>query len=222
MPVDHKERAFEAAIEGHLLTKAGYAMGDPSAFDREMAIFPAEFLAFVRETQPETWQALEKLHGNGTESVVLDDLTKALDGHAGALAVIRHGFKCFGKLVRVAYFAPAHGMNPESQRLFEANRLTVIAVLQPVRFTVAVWTIRRLGTVGDRTCRPASWMSWSVGRCCRRWSQRRWNWPWKQKPGFSGSRIVWRSIGNRSWNVRNTRRSAPGVSTTPWNRRIVW
>ena len=55
----------------------------------------------------------------------LDDLTKALDGQAGALAVIRHGFKCFGKLIRVAYFAPAHGMNPESRRLYEANRLTV-------------------------------------------------------------------------------------------------
>lgn len=125
MPVDHKERAFEAAIENHLVTKAGYAQGDPTAFDRERAIFPAEFVAFVRETQPEVWQALEKLHGTSTETVILDDFTKALDGHAGALQVIRHGFKCFGKLIRVAYFAPAHGMNPESQRLYEANRLTI-------------------------------------------------------------------------------------------------
>lgn len=125
MPVDHKERAFEAAIENHLLTKAGYAQGDPTTFDRERAVFPAEFVAFVRETQPEVWQALEKLHGTSTETVILDDFAKALDGHAGALQVIRHGFKCFGKLIRVAYFAPAHGMNPESQRLYEANRLTV-------------------------------------------------------------------------------------------------
>jgi type I restriction enzyme R subunit len=125
MPVDHRERAFEAAIEHHLLTAGGYAKGDPAAFDRERAIFPAEFIAFVQTTQPEVWQALEKLHGTATEGVILDDLTKALDGQAGALAVIRHGFKCFGKLIRVAYFAPAHGMNPESRRLYEANRLTV-------------------------------------------------------------------------------------------------
>jgi len=125
MPVDHKERAFEAAIENHLLTKAGYAQGDPTTFDRERAVFSAEFVAFVRMTQPDVWQALEKLHGTSTETVILDDFTKALDGHAGALQVIRHGFKCFGKLIRVAYFAPAHGMNPESQRLYEANKFTV-------------------------------------------------------------------------------------------------
>jgi type I restriction enzyme R subunit len=125
VPVDHKERAFEAAIEHELLAKGGYAQGDPNSFDRERAIFPAEFIAFVKATQHEAWQALEKLHGASTETVMLDDLTKALDGQAGALSVIRHGFKCFGKLIRVAYFAPAHGMNPESRRLYDANRLTV-------------------------------------------------------------------------------------------------
>jgi type I restriction enzyme, R subunit len=125
MPVDHRERAFEAAIEDYLLSKAGYFGGDPMRFDRERAVFPEDFCAFVRETQPDIWQALEKLHGASTETIILDDLTKALDGQAGSLAVIRHGFKCFGKPIRVAYFAPAHGMNPESQRLYEANRLTV-------------------------------------------------------------------------------------------------
>jgi hypothetical protein len=39
---------------------------------------PAEVLAFVRETQPETWDALEKLHGESIDNVLLDDLTKAL------------------------------------------------------------------------------------------------------------------------------------------------
>lgn len=125
MPVDHREQAFEAAIEHHLLTNGGYSSGDPATIDRERTIFPAEVLAFVRETQPETWDALEKLHAGGTEAVLLDDLTKALAGQAGVLGVLRQGFKCFGKLVRVAYFAPAHGLNPETARLYAANRLTV-------------------------------------------------------------------------------------------------
>ena len=60
-----------------------------------------------------------------TPGVVLDDLTKALDAPTGSLAVIRHGFKCLGKLIRVAYFAPAHAMNPDTQRLYQANRLTL-------------------------------------------------------------------------------------------------
>src|SRR5439155_11472982 len=99
--------------------------GDPDSFDRDRAIDPTVLIPFVRDTQPETWQALEKLHGAATEAIILDDLTKAMDGQAGSLAVIRHGFKCFGKLIRVAYFAPAHRMNPDTQRLYEANRLTV-------------------------------------------------------------------------------------------------
>lgn len=124
MPVNHRERAFEEAIEHHLTTAAGYAKADPEEFDRERAIDPTVLIPFLRETQPETWQALEKLHGISTEAVLLDDLCKAMDSQ-GSLAVIRHGFKCFGKPIRVAYFAPAHGMNPDTQRLYKANRLTV-------------------------------------------------------------------------------------------------
>ncbi|MDQ6720094.1 MAG: hypothetical protein M3003_04775, partial [Candidatus Dormibacteraeota bacterium] len=115
--------------------------GDPATFDRDRAIYPAEFVSFVRSTQPDIWQALEKLHGSSTETILLDDLTKALDGQAGALAVIRHGFKCFGKLVRVAYFAPAHGMNPESKRLYEANRLNITRLMND-NYTSRPATIR--------------------------------------------------------------------------------
>lgn len=124
MPVQHTERAFEAAIEDCLLTRGGYAKADPDNFDRERAIDPTVLMPFLQETQPETWQALQKLHGAGTETVVLDDLCKTMDSQ-GALAVIRHGFKCFGKTIRVAYFAPAHSMNPDTQRLYGANRLTI-------------------------------------------------------------------------------------------------
>ncbi len=125
MPVDHREKSFESAIEDCLLGRGGYAKADPVNFDRERAIDPTIFIPFVKTTQPETWQALERLHGANTETVVLDDLTKALDAPTGSLAVIRHGFKCFGKLIRVAYFAPAHAMNPDTQRLYAANWLTL-------------------------------------------------------------------------------------------------
>ena len=125
MPADHREIAFEEAIEHHLLTDAGYEKADPKSFDPERAVDPTVFLAFVQETQPEKWESLEKLHGGDTAAIVLDDLCKALDGTAGSLGVLRHGFKCFGKKIDAAYFAAAHGMNPDNQRLYAANRLTV-------------------------------------------------------------------------------------------------
>ncbi len=124
MPIDHREIAFEDAVEHHLLNVAGYSKTDPTNFDRERAIDPTVLIPFIKETQSDTWDSLEKLHGTETEAVVLDDLCKAMDSQ-GSLAVIRHGFKCFGKLIRVAYFAPAHSMNPDTARLYAANRLTV-------------------------------------------------------------------------------------------------
>lgn len=123
--MSHTEKAFEDAIEYHLLNESGYTKGDPARFDRQRALDPSVLIPFVQETQPQAWKALENLQGAEAEAVLLDDLCKALDAPQGALAVIRHGFKCFGKRFHVAYFAPTHGMNPDTQRLYEANRLTV-------------------------------------------------------------------------------------------------
>ena len=76
------------------------------------------------KTQPNAWAALEKLHGDATEKIVLDDLCKTLDSQ-GVLNVLRHGFKSFGKRLRIAFFAPPTSMNPETEKLYEANWLTV-------------------------------------------------------------------------------------------------
>ena len=57
MTVDHREVAFETAIEEHLLDAAGYAHANPADFDPQRAIDPTVFLAFVQETQSSTWEA---------------------------------------------------------------------------------------------------------------------------------------------------------------------
>ncbi len=126
MPAEYKEKAFEAAIEDLLLTQAGYTKADPKNFDRERALDPTILIPFIQATQPGKWEALEKLHGPNTETVVLDDLCKAMDTPGrGCLDVIRHGFKCYGKQIDVAFFKPAHGLNPETIKLYGANQLTV-------------------------------------------------------------------------------------------------
>ncbi|WP_024868871.1 type I restriction endonuclease subunit R [Pseudoxanthomonas suwonensis] len=115
------EAAFETAIETVLLDD-GYTRVDAKGFDRERAIFPAEALAFIRATQGKVWEKLEALHGEQTGARVLESLCKWLDTH-GALATLRHGFKCFGRTLRIAFFRPAHGLNPELEARYQANRL---------------------------------------------------------------------------------------------------
>ncbi|HIO30266.1 type I restriction endonuclease subunit R [Marinobacter salarius] len=117
------EAAFESSIEA-VLVSGGYSKLASKAFDTERAIFPEESLMFIRQTQPKTWEKLEAIHGAETGARVLQALCKWLDTY-GALATLRHGFKCFGKTLRIAFFRPAHRLNAELQARYHANRLGI-------------------------------------------------------------------------------------------------
>lgn len=131
MPGRHTEEAFESAIEDYLVVSGGYVRGDREVFDRVRGIDPVIFIAFVQETQPKEWEYLKGLQKDRAEEILLDDLCRALDSeHEGCLKVLRHGFKSFGESFRASYFAPASGLNPETQRLYAANRLTITRQLR--------------------------------------------------------------------------------------------
>lgn len=119
----HTEKAFEDAIEDHLLSH-GYVKGDPAKFDRDRALFSEDVVAFVEATQGKVWAELRQHHRDNLERAFLDALCKALDA-SGTLNVIRHGLKFYGKTIRLAFFAPATTLNEDSRRLYEANVLTV-------------------------------------------------------------------------------------------------
>ena len=124
----HSEEAFESTIESHLLG-TGYESISPDKYDSDRALFSEALLTFIRATQPKEWAKLEALHSANTEATVLKDLTHWLDTH-GTLAVLRNGFKCYGRTLRVAYFKPAHGMNPELAAQYAANRIGVTRQLR--------------------------------------------------------------------------------------------
>lgn len=120
----HTEHAFESAIEHGLLTRGGFTRGDPAGFEPNSALFPDEVIAFIRASQPARWDQLEAMLKERTSATILDSLLKELSSK-GALGVLRHGFKCYGKELRLAYFRPNSGMNPEAARRYAANRLTI-------------------------------------------------------------------------------------------------
>ncbi len=120
----HKESDFEAAIEAGLVGAGGYATRSPAAYDESMALFPTDVTGFLKDSQPARWAQLEALLGAKTEATLLDSLVKELD-IKGTLHVLRHGFKCYGKSFRLAYFRPNSGMNPEAAASYAANRLTI-------------------------------------------------------------------------------------------------
>ena len=124
MAAIHTEARFEEAIERDLLASGGYTKGDPAAFDRALALFPSELFAFVEASQPELWALLRKDHGANLEQALLDAVVKNLASR-GTLEVLRHGLKVFGRRVDLAFFRPAHGLNPDLEQRYQANRLSV-------------------------------------------------------------------------------------------------
>ncbi len=120
----HDETAFETAIEDGFVGSGRYEKRAPSDYDADLALFPADVVGFIRDSQPAKWDQLEAILKDRTEATVLDALVKEL-AVKGTLHVLRHGFRCYGKTLRLATFRPNSGMNPEAARRYALNRLTV-------------------------------------------------------------------------------------------------
>ena len=130
------EHAFESYVEEILLTKCGWTRGERDDWDKEFALFPRQVCAFIEATQPKLWTQMRALHGAGLEALLVAALVKELDAK-GSLHILRHGFKFYGKLFRLAYAKPAHGANFETLDLFNRNRLTVTRRCLATRATAA-------------------------------------------------------------------------------------
>jgi type I restriction enzyme R subunit len=118
----HEEKEFENTIETELIQLSGYHQGKQYEYDPEIALFPKEIINFIQTTQPQQWQRLA--NNSNAETIIIDSLTKELKSR-GMLDVLRNGFKCYGKTLRVAYFQPNTGMNPQTLALYQQNRLTI-------------------------------------------------------------------------------------------------
>src|SRR4051794_28999374 len=112
MAVDHTEKGFEQAIQSHLLSH-GYTKGDPASFDRKLALCPKALVAFLKDSQPKEWAKLSAMDGKDVESKVVQTIAQNLDSR-GMLDCLRHGVKDRGVGLKLAYFKPATGLNPDT------------------------------------------------------------------------------------------------------------
>lgn len=132
----HKEISFEDEICAHLAEHGWlYESGSAAFYDRKRALFAPDLVAWVQETQPKVWESLNRSHGAGAESALLDRVRKQIDDR-GTLDVIRHGVEMVGVrgMISLAQFKPAMGMNPDIIAAYQANRLRVVRQL---RYSVA-------------------------------------------------------------------------------------
>ncbi|MGB3119895.1 MAG: type I restriction endonuclease, partial [Verrucomicrobiales bacterium] len=124
----HKEHSFESEICEHL-AKHGWlhGEGDAATYDRARALFPADVLAWVQETQMKAWETLVKNHGAKAEETLLNRLRDQI-AQRGTLDVLRQGVELLGlkQPLKLAEFKPALAINADILARYAANRLRVV------------------------------------------------------------------------------------------------
>ncbi len=125
----HTERAFEDAIEFHLVAH-DWLKGSPSNFDPELGLDPEELMAFITATQPEEWAKVLSVFGGEAKArqKFLEQIAGEID-QRGLIDVLRRPVTVVGQKFRLAYFRPAHSITPKLTVLYEANRVTLVRQL---------------------------------------------------------------------------------------------
>lgn len=86
----------------------------------------AELFAFIGATQITEWEKLLGRYGNDPDVAqrgFARRLAAELDAR-GTVEVLRQGVVDLGVTIRLAFFQPAHGLTPELQELYAANRVS--------------------------------------------------------------------------------------------------
>ncbi|MDY2663852.1 MAG: type I restriction endonuclease [Bariatricus massiliensis] len=117
---DVKEKRFEQDIEEYLITSGGYVKGNPSAFDRKLALDKGAFVSFIKASQPAQWQRYEKIYGADSENKVVERFNREVK-MTSLLNVLRHGFTDRGIKFRAVFWKPETSLNTTSQNQYEAN-----------------------------------------------------------------------------------------------------
>lgn len=119
------ERAFEDAIEAHLLGH-GWVQGAVSNYRRDLGLDTAVLFEFLGATQARQWDRLVALHGGANEAQhkFAKRLAAEIDAR-GTMDVLRRGVEDLGVKIRLAFFKPAHALTPDLLALYEANRCVV-------------------------------------------------------------------------------------------------
>ncbi len=120
----HTEATFEAAIEKSLLENGGYIKGQSNDYDAHLGLFPKYIIEFLSESQPKEWDKISNIHKDDIGTKVIQRLIRELDLR-GTLDVMRNGFTDYGVKFKMAFFKPESSLNPDAERLYKTNKLSV-------------------------------------------------------------------------------------------------
>lgn len=128
-----QEKIFQNDILDQMLSQ-GWLLGESKNYNRELALYPEDVVAFAKATQLEQWNKLAKHYPNtdnnpnATGDALLKSLERDLKGK-GTLWVLRNQVKDRGAKFRLCSFKPDHDLNPDALASYQENILRVVPEL---------------------------------------------------------------------------------------------
>ena len=119
---DVKERRFEQDIEEYLITEGGYEKGNPSSFNRSVALDTGTFVSFIKNSQPKKWERYVRIYGADSEKQIVERFCREVK-MVGLLRVLRKGFTDRGITFQVVFWKPETSLNATTMAQYEANTL---------------------------------------------------------------------------------------------------
>jgi type I restriction enzyme, R subunit len=84
---------------------------DDTWYDKNLCVVGDEFMTFLKESQPKTYENLSKKYGDSIDQKVLSRLNKEIEGK-GLIHVLRKGFNdVYGGNIKTVFFQPNSSLN---------------------------------------------------------------------------------------------------------------
>lgn len=128
-----QEKIFQNDILDQMQSQ-GWLLGESNKYNKELALYPEDVIAFTKATQPEQWDKLAQ-HFPETDrnpSATADALLKLLERELkseGTLWVLRNKLSDRGAKFDMCSFKPDHDLNPMATARYKENILRVVPEL---------------------------------------------------------------------------------------------
>ena len=218
----HNEKPFEDEIVSALQPDGWLYSPNDAGYDRKRALFPADVLGWLGDTQPDT---LQKALAHGGEDKLLNRLAAALDApfeasggqQGGTLAVLRRGFTDVPNTFRMAQFKPADELNATTNEHYAKMR---VRVMRQVHYSLqnqnSIDLVLFVNGIPVATLELKTDFTQSVHDAITQYKQNR---APKREPllGFGRRALVHFAVSNREvWMT--TKLTGPDTTFLPFNR----
>ncbi|MFZ3465012.1 type I restriction endonuclease subunit R [Vibrio harveyi] len=128
-----QEKIFQNDILDQMQSQ-GWLLGESNKYNKELALYPEDVIAFAKATQPQQWDKLAQ-HFPETDrnpTATADALLKLLERELkseGTLWVLRNKLSDRGAKFDTCSFKPDHDLNPTATARYEQNILRVVPEL---------------------------------------------------------------------------------------------